>query len=272
MKHNLQQKKLQWQHKRHQKKMTQRRQQTMASTKKPTTEKVTKAPAKSAPKTTSVENTSVSADVVDLTGKTVETMTLPEAIFAAKVNNVLMAQAVRVYRANQRVAQASTKTRGEVTGSTRKIYRQKGTGRARHGGITAPIFVGGGVAHGPRAHDYSMSMPQKMRKAALFSALTVKQQGNGIKVVNGLEKIEPKTKAFVTFLKNISLDDKKKVLLVLPAKTESVARSARNIEGVSYSLANQLNTYEVLNTKTVIFMKDAIETLEKTFLPKGGNA
>lgn len=257
----------------------------MASTKKPTTEKVTKAPAKAATKTTvkaetktpvakttTTKNTSVKVDVVDLAGKTVETMSLPEAIFAAKVNKALMAQAVRVYRANQRVAQASTKTRGEVTGSTRKIYRQKGTGRARHGGITAPIFVGGGVAHGPRAHEYSMTMPQKMRRAALFSALTAKHQGNGVKVVSGLEKIEPKTKAFVTFLKNASLDEKKKkILVVLPAKTESVARSARNIEGVSYSLANQLNTYEVLNTKTVVFMKDAIETLEKTF-GKGGNA
>lgn len=256
----------------------------MASTKKTTTEKVTKtttakAPVKKTTKTTvaatapTAKPTGVKVDVVDLAGKSVGTMALPEAIFAAKVNKALMAQAVRVYRANQRVAHASTKTRGEVTGSTRKIYRQKGTGRARHGGITAPIFVGGGVAHGPRAHEYTLSMPQKMRKAALFSALTSKQQDNGIRVVNGLEKIEPKTKAFVSFLKAVALDEKKKkVLLVLPAKTDNVARSARNIEGVEFSLANQLNTYEVLNTKTVIFMKDAIETLEKTFLTQGGNA
>ena len=208
---------------------------------------------------------SLKADVLDLKGKVIETITLSDAIFGASVNKTLMAQAVRVYLANQRVGTASTKTRGEVRGSTRKIYQQKGTGRARHGGIRAPIFVGGGIAFGPKPRDYSLNMPQKMRQRALISALTTKQQDGSIKIVSGFEKITPKTKEFVQALENLSLNvAKKKILLVLPAKTEDVQRAARNVEGVHYMLANQLNTYEVLNNKTILFMKDALDTLEKT--------
>ncbi|CAN5192968.1 50S ribosomal protein L4 [soil metagenome] len=215
-----------------------------------------------AKKTTST----VKTDVFDLTGKVVETISLPETLFGAKVNPKLMTQAVRVYMANQRKGTQSTKTRSEVTGSTRKIYRQKGTGRARHGGITAPIFVGGGIALGPKPRDYSMSLPQKMRRAALVSALTVKLQDGKVKVVDGFEKVEPKTKVFVEALNKLNLNDKKKkILLVLPEKTDTVTRAMRNIEGITYINAQQLNTYEVINTKTLVVMKSAIATLEKTF-------
>src|SRR3989344_7875158 len=130
------------------------------------------------------------ADVFDLSGKVTTTVTLPEYLFGAKVNRPLMAQAVRVYLANQRAGTQSTKTRGEVDGSTRKIYRQKGTGRARHGGIRAPIFVGGGIAHGPKPHDFSRELPQKMRRAALFSALSGKLKDGEVKIMKNLDKIE----------------------------------------------------------------------------------
>ncbi len=217
-------------------------------------------------KTSVKKQSGLSIDVLDVTGKASGKVALPAEIFGVEVNQPLMAQAVRVYLANQRSGTARTKSRGEVTGSTRKIYRQKGTGRARHGGITAPIFVGGGVAHGPKVQDHSLSLPKKMRRLALFSALSYKLQNNAVKVIEGLEALEPKTKVFAKTLDTIVVDKKKKVLLVLPGKTETVERASRNIEGVTYVSANQLNTYDVLNTKTLIFAQNGLETLKTTFI------
>lgn len=208
----------------------------------------------------------VKIDVFDLTGKIVSSINLSQDLFEAKVNNSLMAQAVRVYLANQRQGTQSTKTRGEVQGSTRKIYRQKGTGRARHGGITAPIFVGGGIAFGPKPRDFSMEMPQKMRRAALCSALTQKRTDNKVKIVEGLDGLKPKTKVFVQVLKKLDLDEKnKKILILMPGKNSDLQKAMRNVTGVSFLLANQLNTYEALNVKTLVIMKSAVEILNKTF-------
>jgi len=224
-----------------------------------------------APVTKTEKKSSVKAEVFDMTGKVIDSMTLPGKVFGVKVNKQLMAQAVRVYQANQRAGSAHTKSRGEVAGSTRKIYRQKGTGRARHGGIRAPIFVKGGIAHGPKAHDFSLSMPQKMRTKALFSALSAKINDNELKVVAGLEKIEPKTKNFAAFLKGASLSNKKSILLVLPEKTLQVSRAVRNIEGLTYIHATQLNTYEVLRNQLVLVMKDAVMALENHFTKEKAN-
>lgn len=232
----------------------------------PVTKRITKKPAKIKILTSVKQNTRVktglTVDVFDIKGKVKEKMTLPKEIFAAKINPKLMAQAVRVYLANQRKGTASTKTRGEVKGSSRKIYRQKGTGRARHGSIRAPIFVHGGVVFGPKPKDFSLNLPQKMKKAALFSALTTKLKNGEIKIVSGLEKIEPKTKNMVQTLKKLGLNNKG-LLFVLSAKNENIQRSARNIEGVELLLASQLNAYEILKNKNLIFMKDAIEIIEK---------
>lgn len=193
-------------------------------------------------------------------------MQLPEEIFNAKINKTLMAQAVRVYLANQRQGNASTKTRGEVTGSTRKIYRQKGTGRARHGGVRAPLFVHGGIAHGPKPQDHSLALPKKMRKAALFSALTAKLIGQKIKIVSDLETIEPKTRSMAVALRKLDLAAK--TLLVMPVDIETVIRAGRNLPDVTITAANRLNTYEILNAKQILFMKDAIKRLEEVFLPE----
>jgi large subunit ribosomal protein L4 len=214
-------------------------------------------------KTAAVRN-AVKIDVLDLNGKVVETLSLPGEIFAAKVNPTLMAQAVRVYLANQRRGTVSTKTRGEVEGSTRKIYRQKGTGRARHGSIRAPIFVGGGLVFGPKPRDYSMSMPQKMRRAALFSALTTKLNDKELSVVQGFEKLEPKTKAMVKALTGVTDMKKPSVLLVIPTdvkSVENITKATRNIAGVTYLSVNQLNTYAVLRAKQLIMTKDAVSGL-----------
>ncbi|HEV2339579.1 MAG TPA: 50S ribosomal protein L4 [Patescibacteria group bacterium] len=213
---------------------------------------------------TAKKATSPEMTVVDTSGKTVETMALPENIFAAKVNARLMAQAVRVHLMNQRKGTASTKTRGEVEGSTRKIYRQKGTGRARHGGIRAPIFVKGGIAHGPKPRDYSLTMPTKMKRKALFSALTTKLQAGDIILVAGLEKLEPKTKIMAQALQKIGRN-KERTLLVMDKNVQSVFRAANNIADLTVQAANRINTYIVLDAKKIILMKDAISTLEQTF-------
>lgn len=208
----------------------------------------------------------LSASVYDTKGKVVGRVTLPVEIFGAEENPKLIAQAVRVFLANQRLGTASTKTRGEVQGSTRKIYRQKGTGRARHGGIRAPIFVHGGIALGPKPRDYSLSLPQKMKRQALFSALSGKLKDGEIKVVD-LEKITPKTKVMAKVIKNLDLNDK--ILLVTPSGTKefkNVFLSARNLEGIKILTADTLNTYEVLDNKGILLMKDAVEVLKKHFL------
>lgn len=211
----------------------------------------------------------LTAKVLSMDGKPAGTITLPENIFNAKVNKKLMAQAVRIYLANQRMGSASSKTRGEVKGSTRKIYRQKGTGRARHGAITAPIFVGGGIVFGPKPRDFSLNLPKKMKRAALFSSLTLKLKDDNVMILD-LDNIKPKTKQFIKILKNLNLLTKKwkadKVLLLIPSDVnKNITQAARNIEGITLRHANQLNTYEVLNNKHLLFMKDSIDTLKNTF-------
>lgn len=223
----------------------------------------------SKPKT--ARSSGLTADVYNMQGRVVSQVNLPKEVFGAKVNDSLMAQAVRVYLANQRMGTASTKNRGEITGSTKKIWRQKGTGRARHGSRKAPIFVGGGVAFGPRTRDYSLKMPKKMKKAALLSALSYKQNNGEIKIVTGLEKISPKTKFMAQAVKKLGFDSKKiNVLLITPDKAkngfENVYRAGRNIEGLKILGANALNTYEILDNQSVLFMKGAVSAVERHFV------
>lgn len=216
----------------------------------------------------------LTAEVFDIDGKVVGHVELSKEIFGAKVNSKLMAQAVRVFLANQRQGTASTKTRGEIKLSTRKIYRQKGTGRARHGAKSAPIFVGGGVAHGPRPKDFSLKIPQKMKRSALFSALTFKLKEGELKIIEGLEKIKPKTREIAKILENLKLgstnkgDSRTKLLLIMPAKTENIYRAARNIANVNLIPANLLNTYSVLAAKNLLIMKESLPIVEKTFSKK----
>ena len=206
--------------------------------------------------------------VYSATGRVLESITLPKEIFGLPENKQLLTQAVRVYLANQRAGTAKSKSRGEVNISTRKIYRQKGTGRARHGATSAPIFVGGGVAFGPKPRDYSLKLPQALKRKALFTALSSKLKEGQIKIVAGLEKIEPKTKNMAqTFSK---LDgNNKKLLLVTPPYSEkyvNVVKAARNIEGVEIRPSNLINTYEVLKSSQLLFMKEAVSSLKENFI------
>lgn len=210
---------------------------------------------------------SLTVAVFDNKGVEKGSVKLPEAVFGAKINKTLMSQAVRVYLANQRMGAAVSKTRGEVEGSTRKIYRQKGTGRARHGGIRAPIFVGGGTAHGPKSKDYSLTMPQQMKKAALLSALTSLAKDGAVKVVAGLADLEPKTKLTAKVFAGMGLTGKK-ALLVLPSHLEKVFKGARNLKRVNVASVSLLTTYDVMNAGTLVVMQDALAVFEKQFASK----
>ena len=210
----------------------------------------------------------ISLDVHGLDGKVSGKVSVPAEMFGDKVNKTLLAQAVRVFMANQRQGNASTKTRGEVEGSTRKIYKQKGTGKARHGSIRAPIFVKGGVVFGPRPRDFGLEMPTKMKRKALFSALSAKVAGKEVVVVDGFTTLDAKTKKFVEVIKNLGLAEKKNVLLITDAKAENVKRAARNVEGINFTGANRLNAYEVLKSKKLVIVKEALAEMEKTFLNK----
>lgn len=213
------------------------------------------------------KESTLTISVYGLNGKVSGKVSLPPEIFGDRVNKKLLAQAVRVYLANKRQGNAHTKTRGEVDGSTRKIYRQKGTGKARHGSLRAPIFVKGGIVHGPRNRDFSLELPKKMRRKALFSALSAKLIDGQIRVLSGFESLSPKTKNFVEVLNNLTIDEKKrKLLLVTPDNFDNLKRASRNLTGISSTSAKRLNALVVLSNKQLIFAKEALSEMEKYFL------
>jgi large subunit ribosomal protein L4 len=197
--------------------------------------------------------------LVSITGENKGDVELSAAVFGAEVNESLMAQAVRVYLANQRQGNAHTKGRGDVTGSTRKIFKQKGTGNARHGDIKAPVFVGGGIVHGPQKHSFTMAIPVKMRRAALRSALSARV--SDVVVVDGLTSSEAKTNVFAKGLKTIT-GDKKKPLVVLTAEMDKALKALKNIDGIDYMQTQDLNTYEILNHGVIVLSKESLPILE----------
>lgn len=219
----------------------------------------------SAPK----KGTSLNISVFDTKGKVSGRIELPSEIFGAKINDSLMSQAVRVYLINQRQGTSKTKHRGEVDRTTKKLYQQKGTGRARHGSRRAPIFVGGGKVFGPIPRDLSLNFSKKMKTLALFSALSSKLKDSEVKIIKGLEEIAPKTKLMAEVLKNLGINSASKVLLVMPKagkESENVYRAGRNLEGLEILSANSLNTYKVLDNRLVLLMKDSVDSLKETFI------
>ena len=221
--------------------------------------KTTKA-SKAATKKVSLEVT-----VYDLKGKSTGTVQLPEEIFGKKENKALIAQYMRVYLTNQRQGTVATKTRSEVVGTTKKIYRQKGTGGARHGSRKAPIFVGGGVTFGPQPREFSLSMNKKQKKQALFVALSVKAKEQSVKILEDVSDMKPKTKDVSDFMKAIQVNGKK-VMFVLPkVEKKGFVLSVRNIANVQIAQADTINPYTVLNTRELIFVGDAMKKLEEHF-------
>ena len=183
--------------------------------------------------------------VVNMQGEKVDEIELRPEIFEVTINVSLMHQALVRQLANARLGTHKTKTRGENNRSKAKWYRQKGTGRARHGSRNAPIFVGGGIAHGPQPRSYEKKMPRKMRRAALRSALSVKAAAEQIVVIDQLEMTAPKTKEIVRLLRSVSADSGKSLFL-LPERNEFVERSVRNIETARTLRASYLNVRDLL--------------------------
>ena len=197
--------------------------------------------------------------VLNIKGEEVNSIELPADVFEAKVNVGLMHQAFVRQRANARLGTHKAKSRGEVNLSTRKIYRQKGTGRARHGSRNAPIFVGGGVAHGPQPRDYSVKMPRKMRQAALRSALTAKVQDGGLVLVDSLTLEDPKTRGMVPVLRALVGDSS--ALILLSNSNANVERSANNIPDAKTLRVNYLNIRDLLSYEKVVMPLDALQLL-----------
>ena len=232
-----------------------------------------KIPNKIATKPSASRNDKLSIPIYSLTGRASGNLSLPKEVFGVKVNEKLLAQAMRVYMTNQKVHTASTKTRGEVRGSTAKIYRQKGTGRARHGAIRAPIFVGGGIVFGPRPRKVSLDLPKKMKKAALLSALSSKMVDKNIVGLVGLEKASGKTKEMAKLVNSLwltvngkdkkTINHKQSALIVTGEKTDNVVRAVRNIPGINVLPANLINAYEVLKHELLLVTKGAVDKLMK---------
>jgi large subunit ribosomal protein L4 len=199
--------------------------------------------------------------VRNMAGKVIGDVELRDDIFDAPISRSLMHQALVRQLANARLGTHSTKTRGEVRGSTRKIWRQKGTGRARHGSMKVNLWPGGGVVFGPKPRSYGKAMPRKMRRAAYRSALSVKAQEGQVVVVDELEMDGFKTREMVSVLDRLNLDGS--VLIMLPEKNENVERSAHNLPNVKTLRASYLNIRDLLGCDYVLVPQKSLEVIER---------
>ena len=195
------------------------------------------------------------------TGKKV---VLNDAIFGIEPNDHVIYLAVNQYLAAQRQGTHKSKERSEITGSTRKLIRQKGGGGARRGDIKSPVLRGGGRVFGPRPRDYWFKLNKKVKNLARKSALSYKAQQNAIIVVEDFDFEAPKTKEAVSLLNNLKIAGKK-VLLVLPKVEKNVYLSARNIQRVGVMTASALNTYQVMNANVLVVTEDALKLVDETF-------
>lgn len=195
----------------------------------------------------------------DLKTQKIAEFELPEQIFGQEVNDALIAQAVRVYRARLRQGNANTKTRGEVAGSTRKIYKQKGTGRARHGSIKAPVFVGGGTVHGPRSHDFDLELPVTMKRKALISALSMKSEK-----VSGLKNVidfSGKTSDVNKGLMELVGNDKSVLCIVSSSEVIGFRNAANNLSRVVTVPAQDVSVLDVMQYPNIVIDEDALPVL-----------
>ena len=189
---------------------------------------------------------------------------LNDRIFDVEPNDHAIYLDVKHHMANKRQGTHKTLERGEVSGSTRKIKRQKGTGTARAGSIKNPLFRGGGTIFGPRPRNYSFKLNKKIKQLARKSALTYKARENSILVVEDFNMEAPKTKEFVNIKNNLKIADKKS-LFVLPAENNNIYLSSRNLQDVSVVSASYINTYQILNAKTVVLLESCVTKIEEMF-------
>ena len=197
--------------------------------------------------------------VFNMAGKEVNSVDLPASIFEAKINRDLMHQALVRQLANARLGTHKVKGRSEVNRTGAKAYRQKGTGNARHGSKRAPIFVGGGVAHGPLPRKYTKQMPRKMRRAALRSALSAKANSEDIILVDELDIDTPKTREMKAFVQALAADSS--ALVLLPGRNENVEKSSRNLADVKTLHANYLNIRDLLGYDKIVMPLAALDVI-----------
>lgn len=199
--------------------------------------------------------------VYGLTGEVVDNIEISDRVFAEPFNEAVVHQAVVRQRANARQGTASTKTRSEVTGSSRKLFRQKGTSYARAGGIRSPLRRGGGIVFGPKPRSYRQAMPKKMRRLALRCVLSAKARDGQLTVLEGLHLEAPRTKEMARVLEALKVDST--ALIVTAEVRDNVVRSARNIVGVKTRPAHVLNVLDVLSSKVLLMEVAAVRKVEQ---------
>lgn len=202
--------------------------------------------------------------MLNMAGTEAGTIELKDEIFGIEPNANAVHAVVVNYLANQRQGTQSAKTRGEVRGGGRKPFRQKGTGRHRQGSTTDPSQVGGGIAFAPKPRDYRYTVPKKLKRLAMKSALSAKAQDNEIIVLDDLKFDAPKTKEMVKVLENVKAN--KKALIITAEKDDNIIKSAANIPGVRTALVGTMNVYEIINYNSFIVTKEAIEKIEEVYL------
>lgn len=201
--------------------------------------------------------------VLDIKGKeTGRKVTLNDQIFGIEPSDHAIYLDVKQYMANQRQGTHKSKERGDITGSTRKIKKQKGTGTARAGSIKSPIFRGGGRVFGPRPRNYGFKLNKKVKQLARKSALTYKASEQSILVLEDFNFESPKTKEMVAIKSNLQIADKKS-LFILPVENNNIYLSTRNLQDVSVVIASELNTYQILNAKTIVLLEGSVEKIEE---------
>ena len=201
--------------------------------------------------------------VLNIEGKeTGRKVTLNDQIFGIEPSDHAIYLDVKQYMANQRQGTHKSKERGEITGSTRKIKKQKGTGTARAGSIKSPIFRGGGTIFGPRPRNYGFKLNKKVKQLARKSALTYKANEKSIVVLEDFNFEAPKTKEMVALKSNLQITDKKS-LFVLPVENNNIYLSSRNLQDTSVVIASELSTYQILNAKTIVLVEGSVEKIEE---------
>jgi large subunit ribosomal protein L4 len=214
----------------------------------------------------------VQVPVYNLAGEVVRQIEISDRVFAAPFNEAVVHQVMVSQRANARQGTNSTKTRGEVAGSTRKLYRQKGTGYARAGSKKSPLRRGGGITFGPHPRDYRQGIPRKMRRMALRCVLSAKAGDGELKVLEAWNFEEPKTKKMVEVLSALGVDSS--ALIVTPEPEENVIKSARNLWGIKTIPVNVLNMLDILSHKMLLMTEEAVRRAEKLWgneLAQGGD-
>lgn len=202
-------------------------------------------------------------DLYNMKGEVVGNVELSENIFATEVNNEVLHAVVVNQLANKRQGTQSTKTKSEVRGGGKKPWRQKGTGRARQGSIRSAQWIKGGIVLGPKPRSYRYTLPKKVKRIAMKSALTAKVAGNEILVLDVLALDAIKTKAMVGVLNNLKVDSS--ALVVIDSKNENIVKSARNIPGIKTAYVNTLNVFDILKYDKFIITKDAVEKVEEVY-------